>query len=459
MKRRAQGKIAEIYKRLQSITAEEIERVQLERLRAVVHFHFENNPIYRNWVEEAGMSPRDIQCLADLKHLPVLDGKILTAYGNGIYSCPDEAITYLHTSGSTGMSKIVPVTASEKKTLSVNDALTAYILGVRGGPIYCTYPTGPWPSAFFAQNGAEMLGPTIRADMGLPVDWHVPVLLRFRPKVIMASPSYISYFVSELEKRGIDVGALGVEVIKLAGEPLSSGLRYGIATKLGAKVMDLYGSAEIGAASVECPHLAGSGYHHYLANELIFETQKIGSNGAPCGEGEHGELLVTSLFRYSVPIIRYNTKDIVRLTENHGRCACGLGLPVCSAVLGRSDDMLTYGGANVYPEMIYRSLAALDMDDKFQVGLEPLDDSPGNVLVIRVESDAPSTQLSRRLEMEIEKSLRQQSAELDYVFQRKLVNPIRLDLVARGDCYSGGGKLKRFMSHDKAGQNEIVTRA
>ena len=445
MSRKSYEKVEKAYQRLCSVTPREIEREQWKRLKRIVAFHFDNNAIYRKMVMERGLSPKHLETLRDLERFPVFDSDTLTRYGDEFYSCPSDAVTYLHTSGSTGQSKIIPVTAEEKKKLAFNDALTAYILGVREGPIYCTYPCGPWPSAFFAQNGAEMLGATIRADMGLSIDWHLPVFRRFKPKVIMASPSYISFFVREMEKRDVDVKDAGVSVIKLAGEPLSTGVRYEIETKFGAKVLDLYGSAEIGAASVECAHLAGTGYHHYLANELIFEVQKIGSDGAMCDPGEKGELLVTSLFRTSLPIIRYNTKDIVRLPEKTERCGCGLGLPITSAILGRSDDMLTYGGANVYPDMIYRALAALGMDDKFQVRLEKSMEKGSDILVIKVECDFHCSAASHELEKILEESLRRQSAELDYVFERNLVNPIRLDFVRRGELYTGSAKLKRFL--------------
>lgn len=445
MARYGYKKVQRVYKKLCSISQEALEQEQFTKLKDIVSFHYERNAVYRAMLQKSGVRPDQINTSEDLQLLPVITASMITTHGDDFFTCPEETITYLHTSGSTGKAKIIPVTAKGKTQLTFNDALTAYILGVRQGPIYCTYPCGPWPSAFFAQQGGELLAATIRADMGLPIEWHIPVIQRFRPKVIMASPSYISFFATELQKRGIVLADLGVELIKLAGEPLSSGLRQKIAALFQARVMDLYGSAEIGAASVECPQIAGTGYHHYLAHEILYEVQKIGSDGVLCEPGEQGELLVTALFRRSIPIIRYNTKDIVMLADPAKRCECGLRLPMSSHILGRSDDMLTYGGANVYPEMFYMALADLGLDDKFQVLVETSEETLQDTLVIRVEKGAHADMPERRnLSGLLEQKLRQLSSELDYVFRRELVKPIRVDMLEYGTLYSGSAKLQRF---------------
>lgn len=374
-----------------------------------------------------------------------MDASLITSHESEVYTQGEEIVTYLHTSGSTGASKIIPVAAHEKLVLAKNDALTALILGVSKGPIYITYPCGPWPSAFFAQHGAELLADTLRADMGLPIAWHVPVLRRFRPKVIMASPAYISHFAREIQQHGLVPGAMGVEIIKLAGEPLGSHLRRQLAELFQCSVMDVYGSAELGASAAECPALVDSGLSHYLGTDVIYEVQKIGSEGEPCDVGERGELLVTALFRRSLPIIRYNTKDLVYLEDPGRRCACGLGLPLASRVLGRSDDMFTYGGANVYPEMVYAALSENGVDDKFQLALVRDRCELQDQLLLRIEGPGRSPSEVLDLAERVERGLRRRSAELEYVFGHGLVRALRVELHDVGGLYRVTGKLKRFV--------------
>jgi len=411
----------------------------------VVQHHFDNNPVYRNLLAEHGVEPEQIRTLDDLRRLPITDSTLLTSHQDDIYTDGEDVVTYLHTSGSTGTSKILPVSRDEKATLARNDALTALVLGLSKGPIYCTYPCGPWPSAYFAQHGGELLAATIRADMGLPVSWHVPVLKRFKPRVIMASPAYITYFAREIQERGLVPSTLGVELIKLAGEPLGTHLRCKLAELFQCAVMDLYGSAELGASAAECPTLADTGLSHYLGTEILYEVHRIGSQGELCHPGERGELVVTALFRRSVPIIRYNTKDIVYLEEPSRRCECGLGLPLASRVLGRSDEMFTYGGANVYPEMVYASLSENGVDDKFQLALVRENDGLQDQLVLRVEQASHRPGDATGLAKRIEQSLRRHSAELDYVFGHGLVASLRVELRNVGELYRVTGKLKRFV--------------
>ena len=401
--------------------------------------------MYRGLLESHRITPAQIRSLEDLQRLPVMDASLITSHNDALYTSGEEIITYLHTSGSTGASKIIPVSSNEKSTLARNDALTALILGVREGPIYVTYPCGPWPSSFFAQNGAELLADSLRADMGLPIPWHVPVLKRFRPKVIMASPAYISYFAREIQQHGLVPSAMGVQIIKLAGEPLGSHLRRQLAELFQCKVMDVYGSAELGASAAECPMLEDSGLSHYMGTEIIYEVQKIGSPGELCEVGERGELLVTALFRRSLPIIRYNTKDLVYLEEPSRRCACGLGLPLASRVLGRSDDMFTYGGANVYPEMVYASLSENRIDDKFQLALVRGRYDLQDQLVLRIEHPDRIPGQASDLAQRVEQSLRRRSAELEYVFGHGLVRALRVELHDAGGLYRVTGKLKRFV--------------
>ncbi len=438
--------VAEI-ERLKRVSVEDIQREQLFKLKNLVSYHYQRNRFYREMMQEKGVVPQDVRSLEDLRLLPTLGPGHITTHKEALFSCPEENVTFLHTSGSTGASKIVPVTAGEKQQLAVNDALTARILGIDRGPIYCTYPCGPWPSAFFAQNGAELIGPTVRADMSLPIDWHLPVVQRFRPRSIMASPAYISFFASRLIEKGVDPRDLGVEIIKLAGEPLGAGLRADLEHAFGARVRDLYGSAEIGAASVECPHLAGTGFHHYLASQMIFEVQRIGGE-EPCAVGEAGELLVTALFRYSIPIIRYRTKDIVYLLDPGKTCECGLRLPMSSCIHGRVDDMITYGGANVYPQMFYQALGAVGCDDKFQVALKRSRENIMDQIVVRIEGDP--TEDAKQMSGTIEKTLRQLSAELDYVYSNQLVNPVLVEVLKEGTLYSGASKLRRFVDERDA---------
>ncbi len=455
-------RIAAKYQQYSTISLEELREWQLHQIQVLVRHHYDNNEIYRKMLEGKWVHPHDIKSLDDLIKLPIVEPHHIQDFDRGFYTKPEEIGTFLHTSGSTGKQKIIPVHSGEEtQRIFENSALGFYIVGMREPKrIHCTFPFGPWPSAFFCANGAELIGPTIKADMSRPIEWHIEVLDRLHPAYVMASPSYISVFAQQLMKKGRDPSKFGFEVIMIGGEPSPDPFRMQLEEIFRAPVMDLYGCAEISPASMECPELKNSGRHHILP-EVFMEVRDMNDKSRMLQYGERGEMIVTPLFKTSMPVIRYNMRDIVTLRPLDSTCSCGLNLPMMSRVQGRTDDMFKYGGAEVYPEVVHAALGELVSAgypyavDKYQVHLRK--DGLTDRFELRIELPSGAAEPDEEQMARIfEEGLKRRSGPLDYVFKASIVNPIRVVTYNQGELYNGVPKLRRVVD-ERGAQPSIKT--
>ncbi len=447
---------------IQTAPIDDIKERQLEKLQQSVQFHFNNNPTYKQMCDEKSVKPDDIQTLDDISKLPIIERDFLKKYSfsqgeGGFLSVPQsELVTYLNSSGSTGKSKRIPIARSAQDSIFQISAEGLWLGGVRGynkpngGLLMPIFPHGPWPSSFFVQNGSELIDFSIKAEMSMPYEWHKNNILELKPKYIITSPSFISALLKEIGN-DIDFEELNLDRILIGGEYFNESFRKEIEAKTNTKVIDLYGCAETQVASVECDSLHGSGWMHYMAHHDIIEVVEPGTDHV-LPLGEEGEMVISVLNREAWPVLRYRMGDIIALhPEEDYECSCGSHLPRMSRIRGRADDMLVYGNANIYPEMIFNAVGKVPevSSDKFKFQIIP-DDSDlssyyAKLIVEQNDGQKLTSEKKNELERKVLSELLAESNELTHaVTKGKQVKEPIIDIVEIGTLYKQEGKLKRM---------------
>jgi phenylacetate-CoA ligase len=344
---------------------------QFLQLKQLVAFHFTNNSTYRSMCETSRVSPSDLQSLADIRRLPIIERDFLKTFGfhhgdGGALSIrPSELTTFLTSSGSTGTPKRIPIAPASSSSIWQTTAMALWIAGIRGheeqggGPIMPMWPHGPFPSGFFQQNGCEIIGFSARSDIGMPLEWHLRTLVDIGAKYITTSPSFLSAFGDYASGR-VDLPSLKLKRIVLLGEYFGEDYRRAMERRFGTTIRDAYGSGEIGnvAAEGDALHTYLPGHLYHLAHKSIIEVVKVGTD-EPVPVGDPGEMLITVFDRIEWPVLRYRMGDVISQRSEDGTIEqLEHRFPIISRIRGRADDMLIYGGVNLYQETIFRALAA-----------------------------------------------------------------------------------------------------
>lgn len=438
----APSSVGEEFERSSRLSSEGFRRIQGKKLRVLVKRSYRGCAAYRRMMDAAGVKPADIRSADDIAKLPVVEKKhILEGAPWGFVSLPRERIArFIESSGSTGHPKLIAISKAEKRRLFEVSARSFWLSGVRGdGVIYPILPHGPWASAFFVQNGLELIGPTIPAEMSMPLDWHISRIQAYRPKYLVTSPSFASKLYEEGHDR-VDFPSLGLKRMVVGAEGIGNAQRKRFEELFATTVLQGYGCTEIGVPAAECEEKSGL---HWFADEYIIEAVDPATR-EPVAPGERGEMLVTCLFKDSMPMIRYAMRDIISLKEE--RCPCGCGFPLMSHILGRSDDMMTLGAANVYPSQVMDAVSSIpELTDKFQfiVGKRGLRDHA----TIRVElrRGAKESGIPERLV----RTLKSSASELHFVTDKAhMIADPEVEVLPYGAFSTGGRfKFKRFIDN------------
>ena len=341
----------------------DLEQLQLERLQAKVRVVYEKVPFYRQAFKEKGVTPDDIQTLADLTKLPFtskLDFR--DNYPFGLMAVPHDQVVRIHSSsGTTGKPIIAPYTQGDIDTWSEIMARTLAAGGAtKDDVIQNAYGYGLFTGGLGFHYGAERLGATVIPTSGGNTKRQILLLQDLETTVITCTPSYALILDETAKDMGIDLRDTKLRLGFMGAEPWSEQMRDDIEERLGILAINIYGLTEIigPGVSVECPYKCGMhiAEDHFLVEVINPET------GEQLPYGEEGELVITTLTKEAQPVIRFRTKDIVSL--NPEPCDCGRTLVRMSRVTGRSDDMLIVRGVNVFPSQIESVLLAIE-------GVEP----------------------------------------------------------------------------------------
>lgn len=336
----------------ETLPREDLEALQLRRLKYLVERTYANVPFYRNKLDEAGVKPADIRKLSDARLLPFTEKQDLrNNYPFGLFAVPKENVVRIHaSSGTTGRATVVGYTARDVDNWAQLMARSFMAAGATSQDIvHNAYGYGLFTGGLGAHYGAERLGATIVPISGGSTKRQVMLLKDFGATVICCTPSYALYLFEAAQEAGIDFAGLPLRVGIFGAEPWTEEMRKEIESKLQIKAIDIYGLSEImgPGVAIECVE-AQSGLHiqedHFLAEIIDPDT------GEQLPPGATGELVLTTLTKEAQPLLRYRTRDITSL--DYVPCRCGRTFARMRRVTGRSDDMLIIRGVNVFPSQI-----------------------------------------------------------------------------------------------------------
>ena len=330
----------------------ELAQLQGERLAQQVQKVHERVPFYRNLLQESGIDPDKIKGLADLPSLPFTKKTNLRdEYPFGLFAAPLKEVVRIHaSSGTTGKPTTVGYTQNDIDMWAEVMARSLAGVGTTDDDIVqVAYGYGLFTGGLGAHYGAERLGASVIPISGSNTQRQLMLFEDFGTTVMCCTPSFMLYLWDVAQHLDLDVKKLPLRVGVFGAEPWSEAMRRDIEAKWDIKACDIYGLSEIIGPGVSCECVeAQSGLHinddHFLPEIINPDTAE------QLPEGEMGELVITTLTKEALPLIRYRTGDITRLTTD--RCACGRTNSRMARVSGRSDDMLIIRGVNVFPSQV-----------------------------------------------------------------------------------------------------------
>lgn len=334
---------------------DEIEALQLERLKWSLRHAYDNVPMYRARFDGRGVHPDDLQSLADLSKFPfTVKSDLRDHYPFGLFAVPRKQIARLHaSSGTTGKPTVVGYTARDIDNWASLVARSMRASGTRPGDIvHVAYGYGLFTGGLGAHYGAEKLGCTVVPVSGGMTPRQVTLIEDFKPTTIMVTPSYMLNILEQFHKQGLDPRACSLEVGIFGAEPWTNAMRQEVEAAFDMHAVDIYGLSEVMGPGVanECVETK-DGLHiwedHFFPEIIDPET------GAPVKEGEIGELVFTTLTKEGLPMIRYRTRDLTNLLPGTARSMRRMG-----KITGRSDDMMILRGVNVFPTQIEEQVLA-----------------------------------------------------------------------------------------------------
>ncbi len=335
----------------ETMPREELEKVQLRRLQDLCARVYANVPFYRERFTERGISPLNIKSLDDIKLLPFTEKQDLRDnYPFGLFAVPREMIVRLHSSsGTTGKATVVGYT---KRDLDNWAGLAARCLAMSGATandvIHVAYGYGLFTGGLGAHYGGERLGATVIPASGGATKRQIQIIKDFGATVLCCTPSYALHLYDEAIAQGVDIRELPVRIGVFGAEPWTEEMRQDIEKKMGLDAMNIYGLSEIMGPGVAMECTAKNGMHifedHFYAEIIDPKTGEV------LPHGEVGELVITTLTKEGIPLIRYRTRDITAMDVVP--CACGRTHARLRRFTGRSDDMLIIRGVNVFPSQI-----------------------------------------------------------------------------------------------------------
>ena len=337
----------------------ELAALQFARLKETVARAYAKVPHVRAKFDAAGVTPDSLKTLADLARFPfATKADLRDTYPFGLFAEPREQIVRLHaSSGTTGKPTVVGYTADDMETWTDLMARSIACLGARPGDIvHNAYGYGLFTGGLGVHYGAERLGCTVVPVSGGMTERQVTLLQDLGAQVLCATPSYALNIAEVADGMGVDIRKLPLRIGIFGAEPWSDAMRRDLEARLGLKAVDIYGLSEIIGPGVaaECD-VAQDGLHgwedHFLFEVIDPKTFE------PLPAGEAGELVITTLTKQALPMVRYRSRDITRL--NYEPCRCGRSHVRIMRVTGRDDDMMIIRGVNVYPSQVEAVLVGL----------------------------------------------------------------------------------------------------
>jgi len=332
---------------------------QSQCLGRLVATLYADSPVYRQKFDERGIRPEDIRSIDDISRLPFTTKTDLReSYPFGLFSSPLDEIREIHvSSGTTGNPTVVGYTSEDLRLWSTVMARSLACAGARPGDmIQIAYGYGLFTGGLGFHYGALELGLTVIPMSSGQTRRQLKIMNDFRPRILACTPSYALLLAEVAQEEGIDPRDSSWEIGVFGAEPWSEALRTEIEGKLGLMAVDIYGLSEIigPGVSQECPYRNGLHIFHDVFYPEIIDPV----SDRPVAPGQDGELVITSLTRTGIPLLRYRTRDVVSI--DLAPCPCGRTSPRVSKIKGRTDDMIVIRGINVFPSQIEHVLLAIE---------------------------------------------------------------------------------------------------
>ncbi|MBE3581639.1 MAG: phenylacetate--CoA ligase [Thermoanaerobacteraceae bacterium] len=330
---------------------EEIRALQLERLQALVQYVYERVPFYRQAMDERGLRPSDIRTLDDVRLLPMTTKEDFRRhYPFGLFAVPLKEVVRVHaSSGTTGKPVVVGYTRRDMETWTEVVARMVTCAGVEEGDVaQVVFSYGLFTGGFGLHYGLERVGATVVPAAAGNSKRHIMLMQDFGTTVLVGTPSYVLHLAEVAEEEGIDPRSLPVRLGLFGGEASSREMLREIERRWGMLATDNYGLSEVMGPGVsgECQYQDGQ---HIAEDHFLVEILDP-ATGEPCPPGVPGEVVITTLTKEAVPVLRYRTRDISSI--NYEPCRCGRTSARLGKIQGRTDDMLIIRGINVFPSQV-----------------------------------------------------------------------------------------------------------
>ncbi len=439
-----------MYSEIETLPRDQLRKLQDERLRQLVSSVYERVPFYHERLNRSGIKPGDIRSMDDLPRLPFTQKQDLKdQYPFGLLAVPREEVIRVHaSSGTTGKPTVVCYTRNDIELFAEVMARAFIAGGARPGMIlHNAYGYGLFTGGLGVHYGGEKLGMTVVPVSGGVTQRQITLILDLKPAVLCCTPSYAQTLGEAFKKLGIAPEEISLKYGFCGAEPWTETIRADIDASLGIRSTNLYGLSEIigPGVSQECIE-ERSGSHvwedHFYPEVVDRDT------GEPLPDGKAGVLIFTSLTKEAMPLIRYWTSDITYLTREP--CACGRTHVRMGPILGRSDDMLSIRGVNLYPtqvEVVLQGIA--EVVPHYQIVVQrqgTLDE-----VEVKVEvAEALFREIAQETLSEAIVQADQRLQALRHSIQQKIKGAIGLNmkitLMAPGTvARSEGGKLRRTL--------------
>lgn len=349
----------EFYSQEETLSREELRNLQSERLRKLVAYVYERMPFYRRKMDEVGVKPSDIRDISDIKRLPfTTKQEVVDNYPLKLLAVQlDDVVRLQSSSGTTGKNIFFAYTKNDIELWTTVIARCLWWAGVRKNDIVqIAYGYGLFTGGLGFHQAAERLGATVIPASSGNTKRQLQIMQDLGSTVLCCTPSYAIYIAEVGREMGIDLRKLPLRVGIFGAEPWSEEMRREIEESLGIDALNIYGLSEIIGPGVASECLYKNGMH---VNEDVFYPEIVDpETGEEVPPGESGELVLTTLTKEAMPMLRYRTRDICSMDPEP--CPCGRIFRRLSRIRGRADDMIIVRGVNVFPSQIESVLMSID---------------------------------------------------------------------------------------------------
>ncbi|MGE5295178.1 MAG: phenylacetate--CoA ligase family protein [Solirubrobacterales bacterium] len=337
----------------------DLKELQSGYLKKLIPYIYQNCAVYRRKLDAAGVKPDQIKSIDDIRRLPITTKEDMRDnYPYGLFSAPQDQIAEIHvSSGTTGNPTLVGYTKDDVKLWGEVMARAFCCAGaVPGDTIQIAYGYGLFTGGLGSHYGALEMGLRILPTSSGQTARQLKLMQDFKPRIIACTPSYVLYMAEEARTLGIDPAKGNWKIGVFGAEPWSNAMRHEIESIWNMLATDIYGLSEIIGPGVaqECQHKDGL----HVFSDVFYPEIIDPKTGQEVPEGESGELVITTLTKQGIPLIRYGTRDIVSI--RYDKCRCGRTSPRISKIKGRTDDMIVVRGINVFPSQIEHVLVGIE---------------------------------------------------------------------------------------------------